>query len=465
MIQSLFRSFWIHLRVRAGACLRSPSAWLMLLVFGLTTALYWPGIPGASNPLEDPGEGPALLLVWFLWFWFWLAPPMVWVRGRATAGKGESPLGVGAAPALPVGPRTRACAEAILVLVVLGTIRWVTLSIFHSSWSIGSVMATIIGAFFWFPMAVAWALPVRNPATFMMRPAVIAGLATVSHGVGGFFATWLGLVVGGLVLTALTLLTAGFEVPELRGFNRSRRPSDRFRNGMDPERQLVRDSMIPVLSVWGPWVLVAVVVYGTSLLLDVRGVSWEWILFGGFEAFLIITLQPLFRPFNSNLLAESLVGKHGATRGSFMRAWSVLPVGRESVLRKVWIHAAVAGLILWIVPVTVLVVRYRLVEGLWRFGDSIGGLMEFVVVGALLIPVMAGLMVAVALGKRLEYVLSGLCLLMGVHALFLVKLLLREVLGPGNAVAEIGPVVLLIVLVAIGALPPLRFLHRVPEPQ
>lgn len=465
MNQSLFRSFWIHLRVRIGACLRSPSAWLVLLVFGLTAVLYWPGIPGTGNPLEDPGEGPALLLVWFLWFWFWLAAPMVWVRGRATAGKGESPLGVRAAPALPVGPRTRACAEAVLALAVLGTVRWVTLSLFYGSWSFGSVMATIIGACFWFPMAVVWALPVRNPSTFMVRPIIIAAMAAGLHQAGGFFATWSGLVVGGLSLTIVALLIADLEVPEFDGKNRVRGVAHRNRKGLEPQRQLSRDAWRPPVKVWGPWVFLAVLVYAVCLYLDIRGGTVEWILFVGFEAFLIITLQPSFRPFNSNLIAESLVGKRGVARGDFIRAWSVLPVGRAAVLRKVWLHGMVNGIVLWAVPVVILIVRHRVLEGQWSLMGGVGDLMSFVVVGALFVPIMAGALVAVALGRRLETVVSGLCLIVGAQILFVAKIMLVVTFGRGSIVADGVPVLLLIILVAAGSLPPLRFLYRAPEPQ
>ena len=77
---------------------------------------------------------------------------------------------------------------------------------------------------------------------------------------------------------------------------------------------------------------------------------------------------------------------------------------------------------------------------------------------------MAGFMVGVASGRKLEYAMSGLSLLLGVHVLFLVKVLLREFFGPANAVATAGPVLMLVLLVVIGALPPLRFLHKAPEP-
>ncbi len=464
MSRTLIRSFWVHLKIRAGACLRNPGAWIILVVFGLTAVFYWPNVNAAKNPLENPREGLPLLVTWFLWFWLWLAPPMVWVRGRAAAGKGEAPLGVGAAPALPVGPRTRAVAEATLALTVLGAIRWMTLSFYRGTWSVEVALATIAGACFLFPMAVAWALPVRNPGTFMVRPILIAVLAAVLHQTGGFFATWPGIVIGGLSLSGFALLIADLELPELQRKVRTRGAADRFRRALEPHRQLARDSWLPVIKAWGPWVFLAVIVYGVCLIWDVRGDMWEWILFGGFEAFLIITLQPLFRPFNSNLLAESLVGKHSVTRGDFMQAWRVLPVGREAVLRKVWFHGLLVGLILWAVPVAILVVRHRLLEGLWSLTGGIGGLMQFVVIGGLLVPVMAGLMVAVALGRRLEYAMSGLCLLLGVHVLFLVKVLLSEFFGRGSAVADAGPVLMLIVLVVVGAVPPLRFLHKAPEP-
>jgi hypothetical protein len=201
-------------------------------------------------------------------------------------------------------------------------------------------------------------------------------------------------------------------------------------------------------------------VFAVCLFLDVRGASREWILFGGFEIFIVVTLQPLFRPFNSNLLAESLVGKKGVSRGDFIRAWAVLPVGRTAVLRKVWWHGTVVGMVLWSVPVVVLIVRQWMIEGHWSFKAGMGGLMQLVVAGGFLVPVIAGLLVAVAVGRRLEYVMSGLSLLLGIQAVFLVKIGLQEVFGRGSTFAEAGTVLALIVLVFIGAAPPLRFLWK-----
>ena len=465
------RSFWIHLRIRANACVRSPEAWLILTVFGLTTAVFWPAVGGASDPLKDQYQGLSLLLTWFLWFWLWLAPPMVWIRGRATTGKGEAPLGIGPAPFIPVGRRTRAVAEAVLALTVLGAVRWTLVLFvqgewsFQDPWSFQGTRGTIAGAFFLLPMAVAWALPVRKSGTFMLRPILIAILAAVLHHLGGFFATWLGMVVGGLSLTGVALLIADLEIPEIQTIKGSGRAEDRCRSGSGPRRQLAQDAWLPVLKTWGPWVSVGIVTYGVCLYLDVKGDSWAWILFGGFEVFLIITIQPLFRPFNSNLLAESMVGKNQISLGDFMQVWSVLPVGRETVLRKVWLHGLLGGLILWTVPVAVLVVRHRILEGVWSLRGGIGGLMQFVVVGGLLVPVMASLMVAVAVGRKLEYAMSGLSLILGVHVLFLVKVLLHEFFGRGSIAAEAGPIVMLVILIAVGAIPPLRFLHKAPEPQ
>lgn len=464
MIRQIFHPGLIHLKVRAKASLRSPVAWIVLLAFGLTGSIYWPTVLGTFNPLVDSNEGLPLVLVWILWYWLWLATPVMVVRGRAAIRRGEAPLGICAAPALPVGLRTRAVAEAFFVLTIMAAVRWVTVSVYQGLWTWSSMLSTVAGAVFLFPMAVAWALPVKNTSGFMARPLMVAVLAGFLNRFAGVFDTRLRIVLAGISLTVVALLIANIEVPELkRRFGRTN-AANRSRKGADPGRQLALDAMGLPLRAWGLWVFITIVIYGICLLLEVRGNSWEWILFAGFEAFLIIALQPLFRPFNSNLLAESLVGKHQVSRGDFMQAWSVLPVRREAVLRKVWIHGLVGGLILWAVPVMILVVRHFLIGGRWSFVEGFGDLMQFVVVGGLLVPVMAGFMVGVASGRKLEYALSGLCLLLGVHVLFLVKVLLREFFGPASAVAAAGPVLMLVLLVVVGALPPLRFLHKAPEP-
>ena len=463
MSRALIRSFLVHLKVRAKACLQSPEAWILLLVFGVTGVAYWPAIPGIS-PLEEADSGLPLLAVWFLWFWLWPAAPMVWIRGRASERGAESALGICPAPALPVGLRTRAVAEAIFALTVLGVVRWPAVCIYQGSGSFESILATVAGAFFLFPMAVVWALPVRNPTTFMVRPIIVAVLAAGLHQAGGFFATWSGIVVGGLGLTVVALLITGVEVPEFDEKNRVRGAAHRKRKGLKPQHQLSRDAWRPPIKVWGPWVFFAVIFYGVCLYLEIRGGTVEWILFVGFEAFIIITLQPLFRPFNSKLLAESMVGTRGVARGDFIRAWSALPVDRAAVLRRVWLHGVVNGIVLWAVPVIILIVRHRVLEGLWSFRDGVGTLMTFVVVGALFVPIMAGALVAVSLGRRLETVVSGLCLIVGAQVLFAAKIMLVVTFGRGSMVADGVPILLLTALVAAGALPPLRFLRRAPEP-
>jgi len=373
-------------------------------------------------------------------------------------------LGICPAPALPVGLRTRAIAEAVLALTILGAVEWTALSIYQGSWSFESILATAAGAIFLFPMAVVWALPVRKPSTFMVRPIIVAVLAAGLHQAGGFFATWSGIVVGGLSLTIVALLIADLEVPEFDGKNRVRGVAHRNRKALEPQRQLSRDALRPPVKVWGPWVFLAVLVYAVCLYLHIRGGTVEWILFVGFEAFFIVTLQPSFRPFNSNLIAESLVGKRGVARGDFIRSWSVLPVGRAAVLRKVWLHGMVNGIVLWAVPVVILIVRHGVLEGQWSFMGGVGEMMQFVVVGALFVPIMAGALVAVALGRRLETVVSGLCLIVGAQILFVAKILLVVTFGRGSTVADGVPILLLIFLVAAGSLPPLRFLRRAPEP-
>lgn len=460
---TMVRSYWTHLRVRAAACLRSPSAWLILLVFGMTAVVYWPALGDASNQLKDPLTGLSRTAVFLLWYWLWLAAPMIWVRGRACSRTGAMPLGLSAAPALPVGRRTRALAEATLALAVLGLIRWITLSLYQGEWAWGSLTATALGACFWFPMALAWALPAREPNVVMVRPLAIAVLATgLQHGTTVLL-SWAGIIIAGILLTLLVLLTADVEVPEIGRRRRSVPASRRVRSAIGTRRQLIRDAWLPLVRVWGPWVVLGLVVFVVCLGIDLRGDGWRWMLFTGFEVFLVLTLMPVLRPFNSTLLAESLVGKHGVSSGAFIRAWQRLPVSRESVLRLVWAHGVVLGGLLWAAPVAILLIRQRVQGGHWSIVEAFGNLMPFFIAGGAMVPILAGLLVAVALGRTLEYALSGFSLLFGVHALFLVKLLLIVWFGRGSAPAEIGPIGILILLVALGSLPPLRFLVRAPE--
>ena len=461
MKRSVISSFLIHMKVRGGVCIRSPEAWLMFLFFGLTAVVLWPTLPG--TPTVDPSKGPPMVVTIFLWLYFWPVLPMIVVRGRATAATREAPHGICGAPALPVGPRTRAVAEATLALGILGLIRWLAAGISQGSWTVGLATETIAGTLFFVPLAIIWALPVKNPNTFFTRPLIITAL-TGGFILAGVYSSWMGVVLGVLGLSVVALLIAGLEIPELQGRRALRQVENRHRNPLPPLRQLSRDAWLLPAETWGPWVIFALIVYGVCLILDVRGASWEWVLFGGFEVFLVVMLQPLFRPLNSNLLAESLAGKHGVAQGDFLRAWSVLPVERTAVLRRVWVHAMVGGGVLWAVPVTSLIVRHRLLEGVWSFRGGVGDLMQIVVVGAIFVPVLAGVLVAIAAGRKREIILTGSCLLFGVHALFLVRILLEHLFGAGSAAAQGGVLLVLAIVACGGSLSSLRFLRRAPEP-
>jgi len=432
----------------------------MFLFFGLTAVVLWPTLPG--TPTVDPNKGPPMVVTIFLWLYFWPVLPMIVARGRATAATREAPHGICGAPALPVGLRTRAVAEATLTLGVLGFIRWLAVGISHGPWTVGLATETIAGALFFVPLAIIWALPVKNPNTFFTRPLIITAL-TGGFILAGVYSSWMGVILGTLGLSGVALLIAGLEIPEVHGRRALQQVENRRREPLPPHRQLSRDTWLLPAETWGRWVLFALVVFGVCLVLDARGASSEWILFGGFEVFLIVMLQPLFRPLNSNLLAESMAGKHGVSRGDFLRAWSVLPVGRTAVLRRVWVHAMVGGGVLWAVPVMSLIVHHRLLEGVWSFRGGVGDLMQFVVVGAVFVPVLAGVLVAIAAGQKWEIIVTGLCLLFGVHALFLVRILLENLFGEGSVAAQGGVLLALVVLVCGGSLPPLRFLRQAPE--
>ncbi len=451
------KPFFDHLRSRGWACLRSPGAWVTLVFFGTTAVILWPVVPGKPSPFLDPADGMPGLGLLFFWLYFWTVLPIVAVRGRATEKKGTAPLGFSAAPALPVSPQTRAVAEASLALMVVGTLRWVAGAVFHGACSWEFALSTFSGLVFFFPVTVAWALPVRNPNTFLVRPILIV-LPTGFALAGGVFASWWGLMLGSLGLTAIAIVIADLEIPDFRGWSTRQGANRRIRDPLDPRRQLSRDAWRRPIIAWGPWVLLSIVFFGVCGYIDFRDGTIEWRLVLAFPIFFATVLQPLMRPFNLNLIAEGLVGKRSVAYGDFIGAWSVLPVGRTAVLRRVWLHGVASGALIWLVPVTFSMIHHRLAEGLWSFTGGIGKLMVFVVVGALIIPIMAGALVAVAAGKKRESVVSGLSLLPGIPILLIVRVVLVDTLGGSGILANGISTLLLILLVAAGSLPPLRLL-------
>ncbi len=485
MIYSWLRTSWTHFKVRSVAVFRSPAAMTALILFGVTGIIYWPGATSMdlahASPLDTINEGMPLIIVWLFWFWLWPMLPMVYVGGRATGKARSNPLAFLGAPALPVGPGARALAEAVLALSVMGTVRFGLAGLswlqgpwgadFSNAWTQQQSIAiaqifsqTLGGAIIILPMALAWALPASSLNFFMWRPLAVAVVATGLHAVGGPLGTWPGVVLAGLTLSALVLYSTRFEGPRWRWKPALRPAGSRARPALGPQTQLNRDAWLPITRTWGPWFALATLVFIIGLVLDVRGLGWDWAFFGGFELFLIIGLQPLFRPLGLNVVAESLVGKHGAERGDFMRSWAVLPVGHEAVLRRVWLHGMVIGLILWAVPVGLLALRARLRLGSWGLraadGHSLG---EFVILGAAIVPMMAGLLVAAALGRKVETAVSGLIVLVGIYTLLPAKLLLTEVFGVGATTADTALALYFAVLVVAASAPPLRFLRNVPR--
>jgi hypothetical protein len=468
MIATLARPYWNHLRVRARTCLLSPSAIAVLVLFGLAGTALWPGpsfvSPAAGDQLDLFEGGVAAFGMHLLWLYLWPMLPMVYVRGRATGAAHSNPLSFIGAPALPASPAARALAEATLALAAMGGVRIAALALGRGVEALPLVAPTLAGAVFLLPMALAWGLPAADLNHFMWRPLAVAVLATGLHAGGGWLHSQSGLVAVGLALGILVLATARIELPGWRPRTADEPAARRVRPAARPDVCLRRDAWARVATTWGPWLALAAALFVLALVLEARGVDPGWLFFAGFEVFLVIGLQPAFRPFNLDLVGASLVGKHGASRGDFMRAWAVLPVGREAVLRRVWLHGMVTGLVVWIVPVGLLAVRTRLRLGQWGLRDTSGdSLLEFIVLGAAMIPMFAGLLVAAALGRRLETALSGLPIVLGVYTVLPVKVLLTETFGRASAIADAGPIIYLATMAAVASLPPLRFLWRVPR--
>lgn len=79
-------------------------------------------------------------------------------------------------------------------------------------------------------------------------------------------------------------------------------------------------------------------------------------------------------------------------------------------------------------------------------------------------PIVAATLVAVAVGRRPEILISGLILIFGLQLLLMIQVFLVETLGRESTATDLVPILALVLMVVVGALPPLRFLFKAPEP-
>ncbi|MGV8040022.1 MAG: hypothetical protein AB2L07_08080 [Thermoanaerobaculaceae bacterium] len=460
------RGSWLHLRARLRALATSLDGLLLLAIAGTAGVMLWPGLVDAAGLWtlglsSGPDPEPRLLdvLVTLLSLLLWPVLPVVAATGRATGTTRGDALAQRAVPALPVGPRARMTAEALIVLVTAVAVR--------SVWWLTGVPAsgaflrdTAMGALVALPMVVAWAAPALTVPLLWVRPALTA-LGLVAAARLGLLASPATLACSSLALTAVLVLSVGVRLPSRRAAARTAWTGPTSRPALPPARQLRRDFLLEPCRRLG-WVIGGLVGLLAALLVAERFVTLPpFTVYVGSIVVLSQLAAMAARPAGSGLFGWALTGRNGARTGDFGRAWAVLPVRPESVRRAAWLHGLVAVLAAWLGAVAAVAVHNWSRTGVLTLDTPDFRIAkELLLVGLIVPPMAAGLVAAATAGDRLTTALSGGALLAVFNLPGIVLLAASQIMGRDSPVPMAATLTLVAVLALVGTLPALRLLSR-----
>ena len=234
-----------------------------------------------------------------------------------------------------------------------------------------------------------------------------------------------------------------------------------WRPPLEAERQLARDTWLLPLGKFGFLLGAGVAVAVAAVILEqTAGLPWI-VVFVSAEAAPMVLVVALLRPFGSPLIAFSLAGRHGARTGDLLRAWSALPVRREAVLRWLWAYGFVLSALGYVLVLAFIVARVWLITGAPALVDSDGDSLARVALPfAGLILCLPALLVALAVGDRLNMVLSGVAILFIFHLHLLLLVALMGMFPRGSPTPKLLHALIVMAVTLIGSLPVLARLKR-----
>jgi len=453
-----------HARVRLAAVARSPYAAVVVVISGLATLALSPTLPLVGVDADETIDRIAIPLITAQWLWLWPALITRAVMGRTTGSLWsavEPPL-----PQLPVGPRARMLAEVAVVCSLLALVRAVGfaaqplavhlpglptpgagdyVAAFGAHW-LRDVLAFA-------PVIAAWTFPTRSSSMVMLRP-LIAALAVYAAVVSGLYEGLATAAGVSAALVAVMVAPWGRDAEGARRMLRSLSPAG-APHRLPRDGQFVRDLLWQPLARNRAVVLVAIGGQAALLVGEAAGV-WPPMIFhvGSSLALGLLLAQVVLRPLGSPMLMASISGLGKHRLGDFAAAWSVLPVPRHTVLRGVYLHGLVGGLVLWALMVGVFYARAWLEMGGVAFSDpDVARTAALLLPAASAAPMLAGLLVSLAAGSRRFAAFVGV-LLVGYLPLQIVVERLELVAGPlaGFALAA--------ALGIAAGLPPMAHLRR-----
>jgi hypothetical protein len=459
--------FLQHLRTRLGAVLRSPFALLMTSVLGVVTLMMWPIFrPAQVSDLEGGIE----ILIRALMIWLFPFMVAIFITGRMwSLGEGAG-LATLIFPTLPVAPRTRTLAEAtggLLLLLIprlaVGLVLpfvFVPGSTWHEAVAAGSLWRdSLMGALVLLPVLVACCAPAARDWFQWTRSLVVAvlmaGLVTIGLTRSLVLTAAVALPLAALILAGYRM-EPGFDPGSFR-FGKERYRLHRA--GIDPLVRFRRDLWQRPLHKFWPVILGMVVI----TLVTPPLMSWLGIpeVFYSFTAGVLpgLAIFLLMFPLGIHLFnGDRGIAGSGGNCGNFKQAWSHLPLPTYRVMRGIWIHGMIGGLVCWALYLTHFVLM-MVFSGEWT------ALVWFHVSLVLAIPAGAGFLVSGAAGDgfRLTLAIAALIAVPAADIGFTIGLK-----SAGFAMSQNQQIFVVfaaaLAAALIGGLPPLIHLRR-PRPQ
>ncbi len=399
--------FFQHLRTRLGALVRSPFALSMSVLLGVASLMMWPIFrPAQVTDLEGGIE----LLIRALMIWLFPFMVAIFITGRMWSLGEGSGLATLILPTLPVSIRTRILAETtggLLVLLVPRLVAGLVLSTLSrgNTWyeavAGGSMWRdTLISALVLLPVLLVCCAPAgrdwfqwsRSLAVAILMAALVTADLTRN-----LFITAATAFALSAVLLAGYRLEPAFDLESLL----HRRSNARLhRPGIDPLVRFRRDLWRrPLKKFWPAFLAMLILTFVTPPVMSWIGVSeMYYSLTAGILPGLAIFM--LMFPLGIHLFnGDRGIAGSGGNRGTFRQAWSHLPLPAYTVMRGIWAHGMIGGLVCW----ALYLIHFVL---MMAFSGEWTALVWFHASLVLAIPAGAGFLVAGAAGDGFRLTLA-----------------------------------------------------------
>ncbi len=432
-----------HCVARFGMAVRDPFALGLLAFAGAVTVplwSWWLGIhplwarhyPWPGGPVFYNGPAPtAVRLAFYQPFGLVVLTQVLWAALVAWALGRESAQGQWSAaralPALPIGPRARVVADALVAIALAMAARAVVLSwggvrlgqtlfghdprlavfpdlawlfslaqpaestLTLAAYVSAFVVSTLLGTLLVFPLVLAWSTTARLDWRGFVKPTVAVLLLFAAVGVGAMAHVASAVLVSVLVCVFLVARLDAADHPETPSASRA----PRVRASPGPLVQLRRDAWLRLLETrWMYLALAVTLPFVPTLAYETHPfgyASTSFSLFAKVLAGMAALLQWLvlmalpFLPFGLALIPSG-VPSRALFSGAFLQSWCALPLPRTTVLRAVYAHGLLGAGFAWLV----LCAHARLLGA--RFGPVLYELPAVFLV--------AGLVVCEAVGDR-----------------------------------------------------------------